>query len=435
MKKISELTGSNNVIHIKTKKQAKGIAKLFPGYEEVVMEAFVKYYGQNTCLSPIKVGENLKRVYYCDYNNSIKNGYTIHKASDFLPKKSKLAKLSKRLTIVETQIAEMMDKDIDTKAMSNIELKTANINGKLYHLKYEGNAAYIANVDNIEVKDAQQELSTLPEKWCVKPIEETYRYALQFYPNLSNGVLDGLGYLHFPLYKTGSCNLCWSAFIKTGYTEITFEQFKKWVLKEDVSKMESTEPVKLHTWYITEDGVSLFCYLDLDSARVYGFREGNFIEKDSYWGWPLDYKKKTRLATTEEISTALIAEAKKRGFVDGVKFKSAASNELFEATGDYKYYDYDGGFVSYKEGCIFQKGKWAEIVPAEFEWSKPGQLVQYLDSPFLVITGRNNSLVSEYFNGAIVSIDDKYNSVIFGDYRSWNKESFIPYTGEPIILK
>lgn len=59
----------------------------------------------------------------------------------------------------------------------------------------------------------------LPEKWCVKVNEEI---ANIFY------YVDAAGFHHSDRIRTNN----WSWHIETGYTEITFDQFKKYVLKE-----------------------------------------------------------------------------------------------------------------------------------------------------------------------------------------------------------
>lgn len=75
-----------------------------------------------------------------------------------------------------------------------------------------------------------------------------------------------------------------------------------------------------------------------------------------------------RPATDKEVETALIAEAKKRGFKDGVRFKGVAgvqSNEEIQI-GEKRPIKF--GFANSVLGLycenswIFRKGKWAEII-------------------------------------------------------------------------
>ncbi len=66
----------------------------------------------------------------------------------------------------------------------------------------------------------------LPEKWCVKLTEENVKHLEDWRNQGKNSLSAGkiYGYLH--------SDKIWTPCIKTGYTEITLEQFKKYVLKE-----------------------------------------------------------------------------------------------------------------------------------------------------------------------------------------------------------
>lgn len=66
----------------------------------------------------------------------------------------------------------------------------------------------------------------LPEKWCVKDTKDV----IQFFEEYNNGCYSGsnIAYLHYP--RIGE--KCYFKSIQKGYTEITFEQFKKYVLND-----------------------------------------------------------------------------------------------------------------------------------------------------------------------------------------------------------
>ena len=69
------------------------------------------------------------------------------------------------------------------------------------------------------------------------------------------------------------------------------------------------------------------------------------------------------LATEKEVETALIQEAKKRGFKEGVRFRSAHANATYSILG-YSL-EFDGSLHCQRNaGCIFNtdNGKWAEII-------------------------------------------------------------------------
>ena len=67
-------------------------------------------------------------------------------------------------------------------------------------------------------------------------------------------------------------------------------------------------------------------------------------------------------ATDKEVETALIKEAKKRGFKEGVKFKSVAGEHSYYTLDILKpYFDGERLYLS-SCGVIFKNGKWAEII-------------------------------------------------------------------------
>ncbi len=103
------------------------------------------------------------------------------------------------------------------------------------------------------------------------------------------------------------------------------------------------------------------------------------------WGESIYFGDKRNFspATTEELEKALIAEAISRGFVQGVRFKSAANSNLkCEVKGDILFrivHNFKLGFCllnpCMSDGCIFdgETGKWADILPEEkkgFTWEE-----------------------------------------------------------------
>lgn len=68
----------------------------------------------------------------------------------------------------------------------------------------------------------------LPEKWCIKDVKEVK----EFFENYNDGgyTCSNNAYLHYP--RIGNC--CYFKTIQKDYTEITLEQFKKYVLNEKI---------------------------------------------------------------------------------------------------------------------------------------------------------------------------------------------------------
>lgn len=90
---------------------------------------------------------------------------------------------------------------------------------------------------------------------------------------------------------------------------------------------------------------------------------------DMFKGWvksdtdtELFGSKKWRLATPQEVESALIAEAKKRGYEEAVYVVSLENKNIIHLIkGDF-YFGRDGNLY-YKGAMIFKTGKWATIIP------------------------------------------------------------------------
>lgn len=106
----------------------------------------------------------------------------------------------------------------------------------------------------------------------------------------------------------------------------------------------------------------------------YGFASnGNWIVSKKGWNFG---SCNWREATQQEVSSALIAEAKKRGFVEGAKFKSSFSeNDKIRTVTetDSWYFNINENTLTISTNVIewnkaqsnpiiFENGKWAEII-------------------------------------------------------------------------
>lgn len=86
------------------------------------------------------------------------------------------------------------------------------------------------------VSKTESELTELPEKWCVRHSDETLNWIRKNAKYSGESIPTALFY-YFPENRSGN-NYKQFDFPK-GYTEITLDQFKKWVLKEDKKKGSS----------------------------------------------------------------------------------------------------------------------------------------------------------------------------------------------------
>ncbi len=143
------------------------------------------------------------------------------------------------------------------------------------------------------------------------------------------------------------------------------------------AKQQPKEEFEVGVWYIHKD--IRFSYNNLffvtgkkkDRYNYYGFLSNDWVDKeycvDSY------LEEDMRKATHKEIETALIKEAKKRGFKEGVRFKCLSNINTTETfKGNFRYENgttltCDSSGSTFNYGCIFEDGKWSEIIENSFE--------------------------------------------------------------------
>ena len=146
----------------------------------------------------------------------------------------------------------------------------------------------------------------------------------------------------------------------------TDEQIKLWHVENDKRNKPKLEVGK---WY-KRNGY-LMCFQSEDTHQRnsfkttgYGFDSDGWRDK-MWFNCPEDFTE----ATHQEVETALINEAKRRGFKEGVRFISAMENRDIECdalSNNFKYHAdkaHWGLTISGSNGAsIFVKGKWATII-------------------------------------------------------------------------
>jgi len=163
-------------------------------------------------------------------------------------------------------------------------------------------------------------------------------------------------------------------------TEETFTVSKSFILdahssacptwKEKIEKefpsLFVKEELELNKWYKVLQEVDTLWFLTEknkdDGHSGYGFCCGGDFKHCSTIKTELF---SLELATPQEVETALINEAKKRGFKEGVKIKSLIGNgEVYLNSILNEYKDN----MLYMFGCcVFKNGIWAEILPQPTE--------------------------------------------------------------------
>lgn len=141
---------------------------------------------------------------------------------------------------------------------------------------------------------------------------------------------------------------------KNHFSEQDFDKFKK--------SHGLIPTLEVGKWYLNGNGKTLLCYQGGDGYN-YGFNEA------FNWSNTLGhaFQKGYVEATTEEVETALKAEATKRGFKEGVTVECLTGNFKTALAGDYYQpngYDYDQIWMLESTGDsvqLFARGKWAKI--------------------------------------------------------------------------
>lgn len=125
------------------------------------------------------------------------------------------------------------------------------INGYAYKVKWDNGKFCGKSERSLELVEP---LFTLPEKWCIRVTEENVEMLADWRTdgdtrgNFKNGEYNGW-YLHTPMNGKNGYN---QPNKEEGYTEITFEQFKKYVLKQDNNNMETQPKFKVSRQALAE---------------------------------------------------------------------------------------------------------------------------------------------------------------------------------------
>jgi len=135
-------------------------------------------------------------------------------------------------------------------------------------------------------------------------------------------------------------------------------------IKETFPKLFKETELEIGKWY--RDTTSKTCLILYNGGRLaYGFgrNTGDWLEDYIVYNSDLtDYK----LATDKEVEEALIKEAKKRGFKEGVVvdcFLVSGNGTIDQYDEDNVYYEIDDkNSLNYGNKMIYKEGKWATII-------------------------------------------------------------------------
>jgi len=211
MKKLTE----KDAIWCKTQKQWDSIIEMFD------LKVSKKIFKSCCILYPMEKGisDCSSKLFAKDH------GYTIHKAKDIL-KKSKIDKLREYVEDIESSYGKRLNK-IEKELSANTTVSK------------------MESVEPLKFDLPTKELEELPKKWCVKADENNINEIGKFFNRGIDEIYNNIRFVNKYFHSHNLFNGIhildiigsgWNfanAHITETYTEITFNQFKKWVLKED----------------------------------------------------------------------------------------------------------------------------------------------------------------------------------------------------------
>ena len=163
--------------------------------------------------------------------------------------------------------------------------------------------------------------------------------------------------------------------MKIKVTEETIKSYHKDACQSFKTRIEKDFPalfeptLEVGMWYKYKNNYDDCLMVWNGSKNTYGFYSGVYSE-ELFFSRTSDKMP----ATDEEVSTALIAEANRRGFKKGVNFKHNKinfpylSNEIHKITSN--NFEFNHGCLTIDGWGIFRDGLWAEIIKEEpvYEW-------------------------------------------------------------------
>jgi hypothetical protein len=140
-------------------------------------------------------------------------------------------------------------------------------------------------------------------------------------------------------------------------------------IEKEFPKLFKKDRLIVGKWYKYDDNTANALMVWNDSKDTYGFWSGEYDENLSFF----DERDKV-LATDKEVSKALTAEAKKRGYKNGNYKCMIVSCNTLKVVDDFFFEPSTGNLWMGKSGLsnqVFANGIWAEIIEEKkpvYEW-------------------------------------------------------------------
>ena len=150
-------------------------------------------------------------------------------------------------------------------------------------------------------------------------------------------------------------------------------------LQDQLDELKAAPVSEVGKWYKRDEDIIFVTKFDGKQISFYGYYLGKWVGRD----WMYLNTSVFIEATTEEVETALIEEAKRRGFKEGVIFyycNGGSKGIIGEFVDETYFYDNQ---LRFKGSTIFENGKWAEIITEpkvvvnRYEMEQDGDVVNF----------------------------------------------------------
>jgi len=138
-------------------------------------------------------------------------------------------------------------------------------------------------------------------------------------------------------------------------------------------------------WITHKDYKITICITDFNNSKAYDVVDGDWVDSKEIncnWSFRECFENWT-LATEEEVKTALVNEAVKRGFELGKKvkwnFDGSEGYKCSNITKDYFEYFVNENKLELSCGIIFDNGKWATLITEPTEKELLGDKIKDLE--------------------------------------------------------
>ena len=126
-------------------------------------------------------------------------------------------------------------------------------------------------------------------------------------------------------------------------------------IEKEFPELFKNDDLVVGKWYKFGNMDSLMVFNN--GKKAYGFFSGRYGTN-----WYFSVGKTATLATDKEVKQALIKEAKRRGFKEGVSVSNENIGYIYEGMCNSNEITFKNGILSIDSIYIYKKGKWAEII-------------------------------------------------------------------------